>query len=198
MFTSRAEYRLLLREDNADLRLCEKGYDRGLVSREYYYACQQKKKAIQKALELLEKKHLMPDGSTNARLKQMGLDPLKNPSTLKQFLRRPGIHYPHIIQIGILSEEAFSESVWEEVEIQVKYESYIEREKEQVERFRKMEYVPIPQDIDFRSLHGLSNEVKEKLEKTRPLSLGQASRISGVTPAAIAALVIHLKKIGAL
>jgi len=205
----------LLREDNADLRLCEKGYDRGLVHRDTYNACQEKKMAIRKLLEMLEKTHIKADSSTNSRLKDMGLDPLRNPVDLIQFLRRPGTNYQHIIGLGIFPEKAFSkhkggfvsptqpfdrfeELVWEEVEIQVKYESYIQREKELVERFRKMEHIHIPEDIEFRFLHGLSHEVQEKLEKTRPWSLGQASRISGVTPAAMAALVIHLKKIGAL
>ncbi len=200
MFTSRAEYRLLLREDNADLRLCHKGYDRGLVRREQYEHCERKKRTIATILDVLEKTTLTPDAATTARLKDKGIDPIKGPTSLAQLLRRPGVHYFNILELGIPSlDQAWNDHViWEEVEIQVKYASYIEREREQVERFQKMEHIPIPDAIDFRSLHGLSNEVKEKLSRVRPASLGQASRISGVTPAAITALLIHLKKMGAV
>jgi tRNA uridine 5-carboxymethylaminomethyl modification enzyme len=197
MFTSRAEYRLLLREDNADLRLFEKGYERGLLSRERYEACERKGRHIRAVLDMLSETRLKPDPATQARLKDMGQAPLKQPIDLKQFLRRPSANVSLLPLLGV-PVDGFDEAVWEEVEIQVKYENYIEREMEEVERVRKFENVSFPADIEFRGLSGLSQEVQEKLEEVRPVNLGQASRISGVTPAAVSALMIHLKKRGAL
>jgi tRNA uridine 5-carboxymethylaminomethyl modification enzyme len=197
MFTSRAEYRLLLREDNADLRLFEKAYERGLLPKERYVSCESKRQQIQRILEMLAQRRLKPDPATQARLKEMGLAQLKQPIDLKQFLRRPSAHVTHLRLLGI-PLDPFDAAVWEEVEIQVKYEHYIEREIEEVERVRRFENVSFPGDLRFRGLSGLSREVQEKLEEVRPVNLGQASRISGVTPAAIAALMIHLKKRGAL
>ncbi len=197
MFTSRAEYRLLLREDNADLRLFQKGYDRGLLSRERYLACERKRRQIGALLDILRDTKLRPDPATQARLKDMGEAPLKQPIDLKQFLRRPSVGVSHLPLLGV-SLDRFDGTVLEEVEIQVKYENYIEREIEEVERVRKFEKVSFPEDMAFRELSGLSREVQEKLEAVRPANLGQASRISGVTPAAIAALMIHLRKRGSL
>ncbi len=197
MFTSRAEYRLLLREDNADLRLFEKGYDRGLLSRERYDVCERKRRQIREVLGMLGETRLKPDPATQARLKDMGQAPLKQPIDLKQFLRRPSAGVSHLPLLGI-SLDGFETPVWEQVEIQVKYENYIEREIEEVERVRKFENVSFPAEFEFRELNGLSREVQEKLEEVRPANLGQASRISGVTPAAIAALMIHLRKRGSL
>jgi tRNA uridine 5-carboxymethylaminomethyl modification enzyme len=197
MFTSRAEYRLLLREDNADLRLCHKGYERGLLPRARYEAWERKKEQIERLLEMLSQRKLKPDPATQARLERMGQAPLKQPIDLKQFLRRPSVHVSHLGAFDV-PVDRFDDTVLEEVEIQVKYENYIEREMEEVERVRKFEHVSLPPDLRFRDLSGLSREVQEKLEEIRPVSLGQASRISGVTPAAISALMIHLKKRGAL
>jgi tRNA uridine 5-carboxymethylaminomethyl modification enzyme len=197
MFTSRAEYRLLLREDNADLRLCEKGYQRGLLPRERYEVCERKREQIQILLEMISQARLKPDPGTQRRLKDMGLEPLKQPIDLKQLLRRPTVNVSQLCTFGI-PVDRFDPTVLEEVEIQVKYENYIEREIEEVERVQRFENVPFPEDIRFRELTGLSREVQEKLERIRPVNLGQASRISGVTPAAIATLMIHLKKRGAL
>jgi tRNA uridine 5-carboxymethylaminomethyl modification enzyme len=123
--------------------------------------------------------------------------PLKQPIELKQFLRRPSVNIAHLAAFEV-PLDLFDPAVLEEVEIQVKYENYIEREIEEVERVRKFEHVSLPEDLRFRELSGLSREVQEKLEEVRPVNLGQASRISGVTPAAISALMIHLKKRGAL
>jgi tRNA uridine 5-carboxymethylaminomethyl modification enzyme len=197
MFTSRAEYRLLLREDNADLRLREKGYERGLVSRERHEACERKKEQIEGLLEMLGQKRMKPDPVTQARLKAMGQAPLKQPIDLKQFLRRPSVNIAYLEAFGV-PDGPLDPAVLQEVEVQVKYESYIEREIEEVERIRKFEKVSFPADLRFRELNGLSREVQEKLEEVRPVNLAQASRISGVTPAAIATLMIHLKKRGAL
>ncbi len=195
MFTSRAEYRLLLREDNADLRLSEKGYRYGLLPQEQYSVCKNKEKDIQEIMERLEQKRLKPDAATLTKLKDLGLEPIKQPISLKHLLRRPSVNRSHMTQLG-LALEHYSDDVWEEVEIQVRYESYIQREIETVDRVRKLEHVLFPEDLEFRDLAGLSKEVQEKLETIRPINLGQASRISGVTPAAITTLMIHLKKIG--
>jgi tRNA uridine 5-carboxymethylaminomethyl modification enzyme len=197
MFTSRAEYRLLLREDNADLRLFEHGYRRGPLSRERYLACEKKRLQIQEGLEMLAGTRLKPDPATQARLKELGQVPIKHSIDLKQFLRRPSAGVTHLRSLGIKMDR-FDPAVWEEVEIQVKYENYIEREIEEVERVRRFENVLFPVDLKFREMNGLSREVQEKLEEVRPVTLGQASRISGVTPAAVAVLMIHLKKRGSL
>jgi tRNA uridine 5-carboxymethylaminomethyl modification enzyme len=197
MFTSRAEYRLLLREDNADLRLCEKGYRRGLLPRERYEACERKRGQIRTLLEMLAQRKIRPDPGTQALLREMGEAPLKQPCDLKQFLKRPSVRIAQLGALG-LALEGFDAAVLEEAEIQVKYENYIEREVEELERVRKFEQVSFPEDLRFLELSGLSREVQEKLEEVRPANLAQASRISGVTPAAIAALMIHLKKRGAL
>lgn len=197
MFTSRAEYRLLLREDNADLRLCQKGFERGLLPMERYEACERKKDQIQTLLEVLAEKRMKPDPATQALLGAMGQAPLKRPIDLKQFLRRPSVNIAQLESFGV-PVDPFDDAVLEEVEIHVKYENYIEREIEEVERVRKFETLSLPPDLSYRGLSGLSREVQEKLEEIRPANLGQASRISGVTPAAIASLVIHLKKRGAM
>jgi len=197
MFTSRAEYRLLLREDNADLRLCEKGYRAGLLPRERYLMCERKRRGVEALLALLRETKLRPDRGTLERLRRIGQEPIRQPTELLQLLRRPSCLPEHLEPFGV-PVDRFEGPVWEEVGIQVKYDSYIRREMEDVERFRRLEHVALPEDLDFRSLSGLSMEVREKLETVRPVSLGQASRISGVTPAAITTLMIHLKKIGCL
>jgi len=193
MFTSRAEYRLLLREDNADLRLCEKGYRAGLLPRDKYLNCEKKKEQIGEIMKILGETRINPDRQTLARLEEMGSEPIRQPTDLKQLLRRPSVQPADLKCFGVQVDD-FSEEVWEETEIQVRYENYIEREMEEVERFRKLEHVVLPEDLDYRAMTGMSCEVQEKLENIRPVSLGQASRISGVTPAAMTTLMIHLKK----
>jgi tRNA uridine 5-carboxymethylaminomethyl modification enzyme len=194
MFTSRAEYRLLLREDNADLRLREKGRSVGLVNDEEYYEFIRKKKNIQMELERLGKINILPSASINDRLKAMGTAPLKNPASLIDLLLRPEISYSDL--------DTFQErrgptdlAVAEEVEIQVKYAGYIKRQEEQVRKLLKLEGMRLPANVNFMEIPGLTAEVREKLGKVRPLSLGQASRIAGVTPAAISILMIYLKKL---
>ena len=197
MFTSRAEYRLLLREDNADLRLCEKGYRAGLLPRDRYLLSEHKRRQIETLLALLREKKLRPDRETLRELGRMGQEPIRQPTDLRQLLRRPSFRPEDLERFGV-PVDRFEAPVWEEVGIQVKYENYIEREMEDVERFRRMEHLALPEDLDYHGLAGLSREVQEKLATVRPVSLGQAWRISGVTPAAITTLMIHLKKIGRL
>jgi tRNA uridine 5-carboxymethylaminomethyl modification enzyme len=195
MFTSRAEYRLLLREDNADLRLREKGRAVGLVCDEEYHEFIKKKEKIQGELQRLDKIILHPTPGNNDRLKIMGSSSLKNPVSLAELLRRPEVSYDTLRSFDeacALTEAA----VAEQVEIQIKYAGYIQRQGEQVAKLSKLEGLRLPADTDFEVIPGLTAEVREKLNKVKPLSLGQASRISGVTPAAISILMVHLKKIG--
>jgi len=195
MFTSRAEHRLILREDNADLRLVEKGYQVGIVSEERYEKFKAKKEAIEKELSRLRLSRLKPTKANIERLLKLGASPIKNAISLEELLRRPEITYQKLKELDRKFPEIPAE-VAEQVEIQVKYQGYIERELDQVRRFQKMANLKIPSGMDFQQIPGLSNEVCEKLTNIRPLSLGQASRISGITPAAISILMIYLKKLG--
>jgi tRNA uridine 5-carboxymethylaminomethyl modification enzyme len=197
MFTSRAEYRLHLREDNADLRLREKGHEVGLVKERDYQILLEKKAAIEKALSRISSLRINPTKENNEVLHQWGSATLKKDSSLQEILKRPEIHFKHLFHFD-RSLEDLPESIQKQVEIQVKYEGYIKRQMEQIERFRRLEDVSFPEGFDFSSIIGLTTEVMEKLQKIKPHSLGQASRISGVTPAAISILMVNLKKQGYL
>ncbi len=197
MFTSRAEYRLHLREDNADLRLREMGYRVGLVKEEDYRKFLEKKMAIEKTLLKISEFKLTPSRENNETLHRWGCTPLKKDASLFELLKRPEIHFEHLVHFDPILKELKRE-VREQVEIQVKYDGYIKRQMDLIERAQKLEEVNFPKDFDFSSVMGLSTEVREKLTKIRPISLGQASRISGVTPAAISILMINLKKQGYL
>ena len=197
MFTSRAEYRLHLREDNADLRLREKGYRVGLVKGKDYQPFKEKKLAIEKILARLSNIRINPTKEKNEILQQIGSGALKKDISLQELLKRPEIHFEHL-SVFDQDLESVPKEVREQVEIQIKYDGYIKRQTEQIERFQKLEEVNFPSDFDFGSMIGLSIEVMEKLKKIRPYSLGQASRISGITPAAISILMVNLKKQGYL
>ncbi|MGR0482753.1 MAG: tRNA uridine-5-carboxymethylaminomethyl(34) synthesis enzyme MnmG [Candidatus Electronema sp. V4] len=204
LFTSRAEYRLLLREDNADLRLRETGFDIGLADEQEKPEFFARKKAIEEGLAALEKIRLKPSAAVNACLAELNSTPLTQAMTLVELLRRPelGIIELHRLLHASVAELPFDTdeepSAAEEIELQIKYSGYIKRQQEQVDRFRKLERVRLPEDMAYKGLPGLSNEVVEKLNRIKPLSLGQASRISGVTPAAVSVLQVHLKKKGLL
>jgi tRNA uridine 5-carboxymethylaminomethyl modification enzyme len=197
MFTSRAEYRLHLREDNADLRLREKGYEVGLVKEKDYRIFLEKKAAIERTCVKISNVKINPTKKNNEILNRWGSTPLKKEISLQELLRRPEIRYSQLSTFD-RDLEGLPKDVWEQAEIQVKYDGYIRRQTEQIERFKRLEEVNFPEDFDFRSVIGLSTEVMEKLTKIRPVSLGQASRISGITPAAISILMINLKKQGRL
>lgn len=197
MFTSRAEYRLHLREDNADLRLTQKGYEIGLVTEEQYQIFIEKKNRIEKTLSRISEIKINPTKEKNEMLIRWGSTPIKKETPLRDLLKRPEIRFLHLLEIDE-TLNGIPKDVIEEVEIEVKYEGYIKRQLEQIERFKRLEEVRIPLDFDFQKIVGLSKEVMEKLIKIRPLSIGQASRISGVTPAAISILMINLKKQGYL
>jgi tRNA uridine 5-carboxymethylaminomethyl modification enzyme len=197
MFTSRAEYRLHLREDNADLRLREKGYGVGLVREEEYRPFLEKRTAIEKTLSAISSFRFTPTKEHNDLLHRLGSGPLKKDISLQELLKRPEIHFGHLVLIDP-ALKSIPAPVREQVEIQVKYEGYILRQTEQIERFQKLEEFRFPDDFEFGSVIGLTTEVMDKLKKIRPRSLGQASRISGVTPAAISILMVNLKKQGHL
>lgn len=192
MFTSRAEYRLLLREDNADLRLREYGYKLGLVSNDDYAHFLNKQKAIEEEIKRLEHTLITPTPSVLDKLKEIGSAPLNKAISLADLLKRPEIHYHHL-KLFCENSPSLPPEVIEQVEIQIVYEGYLKRQQEEVEKFKKMEEIKIPPDIDYQKLSGLSKEVQEKLTKIKPASLGQASRISGITPSALSILMIHLK-----
>jgi tRNA uridine 5-carboxymethylaminomethyl modification enzyme len=197
LFTSRAEYRLLLREDNAEMRLRETGYHLGLVDRPAYDAFCRKRQAIASANEWLAQSVVKPTPVTNDRLAALGSTPLKQAVSLADLLRRPEITMA-VLPIITEQELEIPKAIWEEVQLEIKYDGYIRRQGEQVARFKRIESVRLPEDLDYQQLGGLSNEVVEKLRQVRPRSLGQASRISGITPAAVSVLQVHLKKAGLL
>ena len=193
MFTSRAEYRLLLREDNADFRLRDLGHRLGLVADDVYAQFCTKRDKVEKLLVRLQEFRLKPETSVLGRLKELGSAPIKNPTSLAQLLRRNEILFGHLhlFDEGLPATE---DQVAFEVETRVKYEGYIGRQERQVEKLKRMEDTRLPEGIDYKEIHGLTSEVREKLGKVRPVSLGQASRVSGVTPAAIMAIQIHMAK----
>ncbi len=193
LFTSRAEYRLLLREDNADLRLREVGRELGLVDQDTYENFVSKKKVIAQALEMLQTTIIKPDQKTNDQLAAMGSSPLKQAVSLADLLRRPEVTVADLPKFTE-TDLTYSPEIGQEVQLQIKYEGYILRQKEQVARFKKWEEVLLPEDLRYSELSGLSREVVEKLTKIRPRTLGQAARISGITPAAVSVLQVHLKK----
>jgi tRNA uridine 5-carboxymethylaminomethyl modification enzyme len=193
MFTSRAEYRLLLREDNADFRLRDLGYRLGLVSDEEYRQFSRKRDAVEKLMKQLHEFKVRPEPGVMDRLKDLGTAPLKSVTPLAYLLRRSEIFFEHLALFDPRLKE-IEEGVAEEAETRIKYEGYIQRQETQVERLRRMESVKLPADVDYNEVYGLTREVKEKLSRVKPLSLGQASRISGITPAALMAIQVHLKR----
>jgi tRNA uridine 5-carboxymethylaminomethyl modification enzyme len=193
MFTSRAEYRLLLREDNADFRLRDIGYRLGLVSEDVYRHFVRKREAVAKLLGRLIDMKIKPEPSVADQLESLGSAPIKNITSLAQLLRRNEILFEHLFVFAPELQEV-EETVFEEVETRIKYEGYIAHQQKQVERLKKMENVRLSEDVDYAAIYGLTKEAREKLTKVKPLSLGQASRISGITPAALMAIQVHLKK----
>jgi tRNA uridine 5-carboxymethylaminomethyl modification enzyme len=193
MFTSRAEYRLMLREDNADLRLTEIGHSIGLATSNSYNAVVEKRRAISELTDYLEQKQITPTDEIQAALGLYGSSPLRSPIPASQLLRRPEISMEQI-QSMMNGFPVFQAHVRAEVEIQVKYQGYVQRQLEVVERFQKMEQLRLPEDFDYSIISGLSREVREKLTRINPRSLGQAARISGITPAAISLLSVYLKR----
>lgn len=192
MFTSRAEYRLLLREDNADLRLRDRGHEVGLVGEEEYAAFLDKRERIERELGRVRETRILPSTTDQEFLQDFGLAGMQNAMSLEQLLRRPDVTYQELMRVDPAAVDVLPQ-IREQVEIQVKYQGYIDRQLDQVERARKLETTAIPSSFDYSGISGLSTEVTEKLRKFKPDTLGQATRIPGVTPAAISILSIILK-----
>ena len=197
MFTSRAEFRLLLREDNADLRLSELGHSLGLLGDDHYAGFARKRTAIEEARALVESTPVSTSDANVARAAQLGIGPLHKSVSMEELLRRGDVSVAMLAALvggvagGVL--EALTPAEAEQVEIQARYAPYIERQLEQVERFRQMEDLPLPLGIDYHEIHGLSYECRQRLTKAAPATIGQAARVPGVTPAAVSALSVHMR-----
>ncbi|HOW61513.1 MAG TPA: tRNA uridine-5-carboxymethylaminomethyl(34) synthesis enzyme MnmG [Candidatus Contendobacter sp.] len=194
MFTSRAEHRLLLREDNADLRLTEIGRRLGLVDEARWAAFETKREAIERESQRLREVWVRPAQISEADLQRVLQGPLARESRAAELLRRPEVTYAGLISLPGVGPGEPDPQVAEQVEIQAKYAGYIERQREEIERQRRYEQLTLPLDLDYAEVHGLSREVREKLIRHRPHTLGQAGRIPGMTPAAVSLLLIHLKR----
>lgn len=195
MMTSRAEYRLLLRQDNADLRLRKKGYQAGLIDEETYQKSVEKEKQIQEEINRIEHVNIGASEKVQSLLESFGSTPLKSGTTLAELIRRPELSYEAVASIDENRPE-LSWDVKEQVDINVKYDGYIKRQLRQVEQFKKLEAKKIPADIDYEKVGSLRIEARQKLEMYRPVSIGQASRISGVSPADISVLFVYMEQYG--
>lgn len=195
MFTSRAEYRLILREDNADLRLTPLGREIGLVGERAWSRFQERKAALERGFRLLRELTVRPTEEVNRWLAELGSSPISQGLPLEELARRPEItmealarRFPQLEELG--------PKVLAQLETEVKYAGYVQRQREEVEKFKRMEAVKLPYDLDYSSIPGLTNELKEKLSRQRPATLGMASRMEGMTPAALTAIQVRLKKLG--
>jgi len=190
MFTSRAEYRLILREDNADIRLTEKGRDLGIVPDDLWDNFVKKTIAVKKETSRLQQEKLKPNTPDAIKVEKLSGEKINNHISLREMLKRPKVLHSQLPQ----GESVLPGNVIDEIEASIKYEGYIKRQKTDIERLQRNENTPIPSHIDYEAVVGLSNEVKQKLSEARPESLARASRLPGVTPAAISLLMVHLKK----
>ena len=190
MFTSRAEYRLILREDNADMRLTEKGKELGIVPDLLWKTYLQKKEFSNKELERLKKEKIKPNSHEAEKIHLLSGETTSNNISLLEMLKRPKVFHHHLPQ----GEKKLPNNVIDEIEASVKYEGYIKRQKADIEKLQRNENTPIPSSLDYSNVVGLSNEVKQKLTEARPESLARASRLPGITPAAISLLMVHIKK----
>jgi tRNA uridine 5-carboxymethylaminomethyl modification enzyme len=197
MFTSRAEYRLLLREDNAEQRLMEKGNELGLIDDETVKEMKERQKEISAECHRIKNTVITPSKEVNDYLVKAGSAPIKDATPLDQILKRPELSYQDISTLDGHHKKK-DERIARHVEIEVKYEGYIQRQLREVEKFKSLEKIKVPPGFDYTGVHGLSNELREKLSTIKPISLGQASRIPGITPAAISIIMIYLKKTGSL
>jgi len=193
MFTSRAEHRLMLREDNADFRLLELGYRLGLQSRDTYKELMERSQAIAGELERLKQIRIAPGSEVNSKLEQYNSQPIKNALPAEKLLKRPELGYEHILEL--LSEESrLSSRVQEQVEIECKYEGYLRRQETEIQKFKELENIKIPPGFNYSDLPSLTHEIKQKLSELQPETLGHASRIPGMTPAALSVLRVYLKR----
>ena len=194
MFTSRAEYRLSLREDNADMRLTEIGRRLGLVDDERWRIFESKRAAVGLERERLKSTWLNTKLLTDDSMQALFGQKLERDYTFEELLRRPGVHYRDLLSLPGAGPCLPDDKAAEQVEIQIKYQGYIDRQRDEVGRQEQFETTRLPVDLDYRSVRGLSIEVQQKLNSQRPETLGQAARISGITPAAISLLLVHLKR----
>ena len=190
MFTSRAEYRLILREDNADMRLTEKGRELGIVPDVLWTTFLEKKKLSSSELTRLKKEKIKPNTSELDKITKLSGESTTNNISLYEMLKRPRVFHSHLPQ----GDRCLPVNVIDEIEASVKYEGYIKRQKADIEKLQRNENTPIPDTLDYSNVVGLSNEVKQKLTEARPESLARASRLPGITPAAISLLMVHIKK----
>jgi tRNA uridine 5-carboxymethylaminomethyl modification enzyme len=193
MFTSRAEYRLILREDNATIRLMGRGHDLGLISNDHYNRLMEKVRQVDEGIKNLSRIKIYPSADVNATLEIMGTPPIKNPVTLYQLLKRYEIHY-NDLKVFEGWSAINDKLVKRQIEIEAKYEGYIKRQIDAVRKMKELEGEKIPQNFDYSSIQGLSTELKVKLKKVEPVTIGQAERIPGMTQAAITAILITMKK----
>jgi tRNA uridine 5-carboxymethylaminomethyl modification enzyme len=194
MFTSRAEYRLMLREDNADLRLTDIGRRLGVVGDERWDSFNRKRDAVALESERLKSTRLGPKSvDAEAARRVLGAE-IEREYSLMDLLKRPGVSYGELMDLAGQGRTVFEVAVAEQVEIQAKYSGYIEQQRQEVERRERQESMLLPNDLDYRTVRGLSIEVQQKLNLHKPETIGQASRISGVTPAAISLLLVHMKR----
>jgi tRNA uridine 5-carboxymethylaminomethyl modification enzyme len=196
MFTSRAEYRLLLREDNADLRLSPMARKIGLLDSQALLQFERKTFEIDLLRKEVGEWYFYPNLETNQRFSDLGLNPIKDRVSAEVLLRRPEVSFQSLTDLGMTLRVSPVDPVCEQIEIQTKYQGYIEKDLDLLEGVRVADGLPIPRTLDYEGVAGLSNEIKGRLKDVRPENLGQASRIQGVTPAAVANLMIHLKNIG--
>jgi tRNA uridine 5-carboxymethylaminomethyl modification enzyme len=195
LLSSRAEYRLLMRHDNADIRLRKHGYRIGLVSEEKYNEFLNKVELIQKNKEILEKTILSGSQKMIEEIKSLGIDDFKGGVSVANLLKRPGVRYEQVKKYAPVID-GLDQTGIEQLEIAIRYEGYIEKEKKEAARMAKLEEVKIPRGLDYLNMDGLALEARSKLQEVDPLTIGQASRISGVNPADIAQLLMHIKRGG--
>lgn len=193
MFTSRVECRLIIREDNADLRLGKIGYDLGLVSKKDYQKIESKRKNIAAGMALLKKTRIKPSQEINQALQELNTAAIRKITSLEEILRRPQVTLADLMKVKSIKLK-IPENAIQQIEIEVKYAGFIERQLKDVEKFKHLEKIRIPEDLDYTKINSLSREIREKLTKFKPINLGQASRISGVTPVSISLLMIYLRK----
>jgi len=194
MFTSRAEYRLMLREDNADLRLTEKGHELGLVDDKRWQAFDLKRQAITREQFRLGSTFIRPTSENIDEINELLGQPLKSEIRMSELLKRPEVSYAQMLRLPGAGEGVEDETVAQQIEIQAKYSGYIERQQSEIEKHQRSEQIRLPEDLNYTNVKGLSAEVCQKLNQQKPASIGQASRIPGITPAAISLLLVYLKK----